>query len=860
MLTLRHARKSRAYLYPSSSLYTLSSFSTSSIGSTPEIHKNGAVNYFREWFMSRKKPLFDHIFEILRTQDDFSADSSLSRFNLHISETLVLDVLNYEKNDVLSCLKFFDWSGRQRGFHHTRATFNAIFRILSKAKLMALMLDFLKHYMKQHYVHNVTYHGILVVGYAVAGRCDVALQVFGKMRFSGTDLDGFAYHVLLNSLVEQGYFDVVETLAREIRTRGYQNEATHSIMMKSFSKQNELEKGEEYLRGLVVGDNMAQLSGSAVANFVAALCKNNQFKKAGLLVEEFRKMGTVSMEPAYGVWIRELVNAGKLDGALEFLKDKRAVEGYVPDVFRYNTLICRLLRENRFEDMFDLLVEMKEKEILPDDVTMNAVLCLLCKVGRMDIAMDLYNSREEFGLSVNCMAYNYLINTLLGDVSVDEAYRVLRNSIEQGYFPGEKTFLIIADSLCREGKQDKMRELVHFTLDRNILPNNVTYDKLIMTLCKASRVDDGYWVHNLLNSLNKASRKGTYTNLVSGFSKSNRAEIAARLLLEMQEKGYTPSHKLVREVISSICKKDDPEKLVYRFLEVQLAIRKLRPIVVYFMFIEGAGLAKKPELARQVHEMMRRSGLIHWKSDLLLLQSYLKSEKVPHALHLFQDLSVRWRSKRKLWHTMIVGLCKANKPKHAAELLVDMKSIKLTPSIQCYEELIKSYCDLQQYHIAVDLVNEMTQMGRPVTSFIGNVFLLHALKSRKLYNAWATYSSYTHNLTPTSWMLGHLIGVFSGCVEGDYDVEEVEKLIGQCFNIDVYTNNMLLRRSSMHGMEHACRFFDRLCERGYEPNRWSYDIIVHGFAKDGRNAEARKWLAEMIRKGFDLTDATQRII
>ncbi|KAI3447227.1 hypothetical protein Pfo_003892 [Paulownia fortunei] len=886
MLILRYARQTRAFLSPPSaaaansttalllfssstiqsyhfsSSYPFSPFSssdcTTSNGSPSEIHPKDAVYFFQEWFMSRKKPLFDRIFEILRTQDESSSDSALSRVNLHLSETLVLDVLNYEKKDILSCLKFFDWAGRQPGFYHTRATISAIFRIISKAKLMSLMLDFLQNYLKQRYVHKVRYYNILVIGYAVAGKSETALQLFGRMRFMGVDLDGFAYHVLMNSLVEQGYFDVVETVAKEIRVRGFQNEVTHSIMMKSFCKQNELERGAEYLRCLVQDDS-AQLSGIAVGTFVDALCKDNQFERAALLVEEFRRMGLVSMEHAYGVWIRNLVKAGKLDGALDFLKDKQAIEGYVPDVFRYNMLICRLLRENRIEEVYDLLVDMKEKEILPDDVTMNAILCFLCKAGSMDIAMDLYDSRAEFGLSVNCMAYNYLINTLLGDVSADEAYRVLRNSIKQGYLPGQKTFSIIADALCREGRLDKMKELVLFMLDQNIMPNNLTYDKFISALCQAGRVEEGYLVHDLLNRLNKAARKSTYMNLISRFSESHRGGIAARLLIEMQEKGYSPSRKLVREVICCLCKTGNPENQFFGLLEMQLARHQSYTSVIYNFFIDGAGHMRKPELARQVYEMMRRSGIKpDLKSDILLLRSYLNSRKIAHAMHLFHDLSMR-RHKRKLWHTMIVGLCKAEKPEYASQILDDMKANKLIPSIECYEELIKVYCDLGQYYKAIDIVNDMTQMGRPVSSFVGNVFLLHAVRTRKVYNTWA-YLSQKQNLTPACLMLGHVIGVVSGSIKGNHDHEELEKLIQQCFHIDMFTNNMLLRRLSMNGMDHACKFLDRLREKGYEPNRWTYDIIVHGLAKDGQTAEARIWTEEMLRKGFYLTEGTKRII
>ncbi|KAL7136873.1 hypothetical protein ABFS83_10G059000 [Erythranthe nasuta] len=886
MMTLRYARQTRAFLSPPSAAATTTAlplFSTAathphsissaaypsspssypsnptiSNGSLSEIHHAGLVFYFREWLMSRKTPIFDHIFEILRAQEDSSADSALSHLNFGVSEALVLDVLSYGSKDVLSCLKFFDWAGRQPGFHHTRATFNAIFRIISQAKLMNLMVDFLENYTKQRYVHKVMYYNILVIGYAVAGKSEIALQLFGRMRFQGVDLDSFAYHVLMNSLVEEGYFDVVETVAKEIRIRGFQNEVTHSIMMKNLCLQNELERGEEYLRGLVE-DNGARLSGIPVATFVATLCKNNKFDKAALLIEEFTKMGTVSMEHAYGVWIRDLVKAGKLDRALEFLKDKQAVEDYVPDVFRYNMLISRLVRENRLNEIYDLLAEMKEKEILPDAVTMNAVLCFLCKAGMVDIAMDLYNSRMEFGLSVNCMAYNYLINTLLGDVSVDEAYNLLRNSMEEGYFPGERTFSIIADALCREGKLDKMKELVVFMLDQNIMPSNFTYDRFISALCKASRVEEGYLLHDMLNRINKSSRASTYLHLISGFSRSSRGDIAARLLIEMQESGYRPSRRLVREVISSLCKMDNPEKQFYGLLEMLLARNQLPTSRSYNLLIDGAGHAGKPELAMLAYEMMKRGGLLpDLKSDIILLQSYLKSKKTAHAMELFGDSSTRWK-KRKLWHTMVIGLCKVKKPEYASQVMEDMKKNKITPSVECYEELIKLYCDLEQYDKAVDILNDMTQIGRPVSSFIGNLFLLHALRTRKLYDAWVS-SSEKENLTPASLVLGHLIGVFSGCVEGNYADEDMEELIQQSFRMDIYTNNMLLRRLSLKGMDFACNFFHRLQKKGYEPNRWTYDIIVHGLAKDGRKSEAKKWMEQMFSKGFHLTEVTQRMI
>ena len=41
-------------------------------------------------------------------------------------------------------------------------------------------------------MHRVRFYDTLVMGYAVSGKPEIALQLFAKMRFQGLDLDSFA--------------------------------------------------------------------------------------------------------------------------------------------------------------------------------------------------------------------------------------------------------------------------------------------------------------------------------------------------------------------------------------------------------------------------------------------------------------------------------------------------------------------------------------------------------------------------------------------------------------------------------------------------------------------------------------------
>ncbi|XP_071710525.1 pentatricopeptide repeat-containing protein At1g71210, mitochondrial [Rutidosis leptorrhynchoides] len=848
--------------------------------STPvqKLHAEDVVVTFQEWFKStNRNPFIERILEILSsngnidrsmTGDDVNfvsqpeaVDMALSRLNLRLTEELVLDVLFYGK-DVLSCLKFFDWAGRQPGFHHTRATFNAIFKILSRAKLFSLMLDYLDNYAKHRGGHKSNFHNILVMGYAVAGKPEIALQLFGRMRYKGIDLDDFAYHVLLNALVEENYFDGVDSVATQIKNRGFESEVTHSILVKGFCKKKEFDRAEKYLRGVMDNGVVKLKSGQHIVGaLVDGLCKDDQFDKAGKLVDEFGEFHV------YDVWFRELVRARKLDGAMEFLhktRDPESVVHYVPDVFRYNTLILRLLRDNKLEDVCDLIIEMKESNVPPDELTMNIVLCFFCKAGMVDVALRLYDMRGEIGLSLSSMGCNYLMNTLCGDGSVVDAYRILKNTLEQGYFPGKMTFSILADALCKLNKLDMMKELFLVAIDNNIVLDDRIHENYIKALCKTGRVEEGYFVHEEINRFNKVTTGCAYHSLIHGFIKLNRGDIASKLLIEMQEKGHTPSQPLTLSVIQSVCEMENFENYFQRLLEKQLSIHELLDCKQFNVFIEGAGLANKPELAKEVYHMMKRSGVSpNVRSDILLLKSYLKGLKVSDALHFYEEILTTRKIGRKICNTLVIGLCKAKKPDLALEYFLDIrkKQKSVRPSLECYEELIYMLCQEKRYSKIVDLIDDLLAVGRPISSFIGNNLLLCSLKDRELYDKWVE-SRPTDDESSRIFRLGEVVGLFSGRFrEEDIEWNDLEQVVRSCFPLDVYTYNMLLRKllRSSKRLNDACKLFDKMCRKGYEPNQWTYETFVHGYYHNGMKEEGDWWIQEMLRRGFKPSEATNRL-
>lgn len=629
--------------------------------------------------------------------------------------------------------------------------------------------------------------------------------------------------------------------------------------MKCLCRQGRLEEAEAYLNNLVGSGK--ELHGSEVSFLVRALCESNMFDRAFELVREFGSSGLVPLDNAYGVWIKGLVQHGKLDEALEFFRQKRDSEGYVPSgPVRYNVLIWRLLRENRLQEAYDLLMDMNESCIPPDLVTMNAVLCFFCKAGMLGVAMDLYNSRSQFGLSPNHMAYKYLILTLCWDGSFKEVFSVLRSSIGRGFFPDRNTFAKLADALCRECKVDEMKELLRLALERNITPTAATYDRFISALCRAGRVEDGYLIQG---EINRATAVVSYSKMIRGFVKLKRGDIAARLLVEINEKvhGHKKMRRLYRDVICCLLGMDNPRTRVLNLLEM---LTRGKPHThIFNRFIDAAGHACKADLAREVFELMLRCGIVpHASSHVLLLRSYLQSRRISDALILFYNLRCKGVACRRLYNSLIVGLCKSNRADIAQKFLFEMLKTGFNPSTDCYEELVQKLCQSKRFHEAIYLLNVYEKMGRQLTSFLGNTLLLSSLISPEMYDICVHLRGVEleEGGFSSKKMPSVILGAVSGRLRVNLHIKDLEELIAKCFPLDIFTYNVLLRKATTHDMDQACELFFRICQRGYEPNRWTYDVMVHGFAKHGRKDDAKRWVEEMYQKGFYPTKSTREFI
>lgn len=739
--------------------------------------------------------------------------------------------------------------------------YHAVFRLLSRARRSSVVLDWLRLFSATNSsASQPRFHDTLVVGYAVAGDPQRGLSVLGRMRYHGYNLDAVSSRILLNSLVDASLHNFADSFSRSIAA----SPVTTCIRIKSLCRRGSFDDAVALLDTLP----FAQASrGPAAGTIITEFCRRGRYDEASRIVDKF------SSCDVYGAWIHGLIEAGRLDTTLQFLSDKKEAEGYIPDGQRYDKLVYRLLRKHRLGEVYDLLVEMMEEGIAPGRSTMSAALCFFCKAGLVEVAMHLYRSRTDLGINPNKDVYNNLIRALCRSGATEDACLVLEQSMADGYFPGRQTFSMFANVLCQEGKLDKVRELLDRALKQEAWPMDNVLAKYLVALCKSGNVDAACAVPQIASSKNPAGLyryESTYKSLIRALILIRRVDVLPRLILEMQDMGHIPTRNLYQSVVCALCEESRYGE-VLELLEKQLGKNQLQPRVCYNYFISGAGHAKKADVAREVYNRMECAGIEpSVESNILLLMSYLRSKRIGDALNFFNCIHEKKAPRSKMYNLFISGLCEARKPEQAMVFWREARDKGLIPSITCYEELVLLLSAVKDYDSVVKVIDDFRETGRPVSAFLCNVLLLHTLRSTDLLKAWTRSEDKSESFEARAgeikgrgagrFLIGQLIELFASGIRNRSDLEVLEEGLEQFFPVDIYTYNMLIRGLSMAGrMDSACNMFERLCRKGYQPNRWTFDTMVHGFCRHGNRNEAERWMEAMYRNGFYPTWYTMRL-
>ncbi|BBG96465.1 Pentatricopeptide repeat-containing protein [Prunus dulcis] len=159
-----------------------------------------------------------------------------------VTPDLVAEVLKVQ-NDPVSASKFFHWAGKQKGFKHTYASYNALAYCLNRSNRFRSADQVPELMDSQGKPPSEKQFEILIRMHSDANRGLRVYYVYEKMKKFGVKPRVFLYNRIMDALVKSGYLDLALSVYEDFRGDGLVEESvTFMILIKGLCKMGRMDE------------------------------------------------------------------------------------------------------------------------------------------------------------------------------------------------------------------------------------------------------------------------------------------------------------------------------------------------------------------------------------------------------------------------------------------------------------------------------------------------------------------------------------------------------------------------------------------------------------------------------------------
>ncbi|KAJ9685194.1 hypothetical protein PVL29_017287 [Vitis rotundifolia] len=339
------------------------------------------------------------------------------------------------------------------------------------------------------------------------------------------------------------------------------------------------------------------------------------------------------------------------------------------DLVCWNTIISGYAQNGFGKTALELVLRMQEEGKRPDSITIVSILPAVADMGSLRIGRSIhgYSMRAGFGSFVN-------VSTALVDMyskcgSVGTAGLIFDRMTGKTVVSWNS----MIDGYVQNGDPGAAMEIFQKMMDEQVEMTNVTVMGALHACADLGDVEQGRFVHKLLDQLELGSDVSVMNSLISMYSKCKRVDIAAEIFENLQHKtlvswnamilGYAQNGR-INEAIDYFCK-------------MQLQNIKPDSFTMVSVIPALAELSVLPQ-AKWIHGLVIRTCLD--KNVFVataLVDMYAKCGAVHTARKLFDMMDERHVT---TWNAMIDGYGTHGLGKAALELFEKMKKEVIKPN------------------------------------------------------------------------------------------------------------------------------------------------------------------------------------
>ncbi|XP_059629275.1 pentatricopeptide repeat-containing protein At3g60050-like [Cornus florida] len=309
---------------------------------------------------------------------------------------------------------------------------------------------------------------------------------------------------------------------------------TYHLIMKIFAD------SEEFKAMWRLVDEMIEKGFPTTARtFNILICTCGEAGLARKVVERFIKSKTFNYRPfkhSYNAILHSLLSVNQYR-LIEWVYQQMVIEGYSPDIFTYNILMCTKYRLGKLDQFHRLLDEMGRNGFSPDFHTFNILLHVLGKGDKPLAALNLLNHMREIGIDPSVLHFTTLIDGLSRAGNLDACKYFFDEMIKNGCMPDVVCYTVMITGYIVAGEIEKAQELFSEMVIKGQMPNVFTYNSMIRGLCMARKFEEACLMLTEMESRGCNPNFLVYSTLVSNLRNAGKLSEAHEVIRHMVEKG-----------------------------------------------------------------------------------------------------------------------------------------------------------------------------------------------------------------------------------------------------------------------------------------------------------------------------------
>ncbi|KAF5729293.1 pentatricopeptide repeat-containing protein [Tripterygium wilfordii] len=511
-----------------------------------------------------------------------------------VTPKLVAEVLKAENSPTIAS-KFFHWAGKQKGYKHDFAAYNAFAYCLNRNSLFRAADQVPELMDSQGKPPTEKQFEILIRMHSDSNRGHRVYYIYQKMKKFDVKPRLFLYNRVIDALVKTGHLDLALSVYEDLRTDGLVEESvTYMILIKGLCKAGRIEEMSQILermrgnlckpdvfaytamiRVLVSEGNLdaclrvweemkrdyIEPDVMAYATLVTGLCKNRMVEKGYEFFKEMKEKGFLIDRAIYGVLVDAFVADGKVGPACDLLKDM-VDSGYRADLGIYNSIIeglCNVKQVDKAQKLFQVTVQ---EDLEPDFVTVNPILVSYAVMGRMNDFLKLLVQMEKVGFSVLDDLSKFFSILVKKKNRVTMALEVFENLKGNGY-SSTPIYNTLMEALHETGEIKKALSLFHEMKDLNLELDSSTYSIAITCLVDEEDIQEACVCHNKIIEMSCIPSISAYCFLAKGLCQIGEIDEAIMLVRDcLANVASGPMEFKYTLTLLHVCRSGDAEKVI----------------------------------------------------------------------------------------------------------------------------------------------------------------------------------------------------------------------------------------------------------------------------------------------------------